>query len=415
MSAGPAAAAGPPPLRGRRVALGVSGSIAAYKAFEVARRLEDAGATVDVVLTEAGARFAPALTFRGLVGGTVADDMFEVSGERELHVAIARRADVMLVAPASATTIAKLAQGIADSMLSLTALAAPAPLIVAPAMDSQMYQHPATQANLETLRQRDALIIGPAEGRLASGQVGLGRMSEPVEIVGAVRAVLGRAHGDLGGRRVVVSAGGTREAIDPVRYVSNRSSGKMGFALAEAARDRGALVSLVTTESPPDGLFGVQVRHVESAAEMLKALQQATRGADALIMAAAVADFRPLTVAEQKIKKGALAEQGDGATLRLDLTETPDLLGALTGGFIRVGFKAESQDLVANATTMLHKKALDLVVANDISSADSGFGADNNRIVLIGRDGDPEALPLLPKYTVAQRILDRVGALLPTP
>ena len=397
----------PAPLAGRRVVLGVSGSIAAYKAIELARRLEEAGATVDVALTENAERFAPALTFHSVIRGRVASDLFAEDAPAELHVELGRRADLLLVAPATATTIAKLAAGIGDSLVTLTALATIAPLLVAPAMDSLMYGNPATQANLEILRTRGVTFVGPEEGRLASGQLGAGRMSEPAVIVGAVRALLGRALGDLRGRHVVVSAGGTREAIDPVRFLGNRSSGKMGFALAEAARDRGAAVSLVSTQPALSALYGVAVEQVESAEEMREAMERRVRSADVLVMAAAVADFRPAEVSTQKRKK-----QEHGADWELALQENPDLLAGLEGNFVKVGFAAETNDLIENAAAKLHKKGLDLVVANDVTDPESGFGQDTNRVVLIDGRSEPETLPLLSKYDAAQRVLDRVVALL---
>lgn len=395
------------PLEGRRVVLGVSGSIAAFKAFEIARLLEECGATADVALTPTAARFAPPLTFRNLIQGTVAVDMFAEEIEPELHVLLGRRADLFVVAPATATTLAKLALGIGDSLVTLTALATTAPTVVAPAMDSAMYAHPATQANLDRLRARGTWVVGPVEGRLASGEVGLGRLAAPLEIVGAARAVWGRVHGDLRGRHVVVTAGGTREGIDPVRYVGNRSSGKMGFALAEAARDRGAAVSLVSTVPPPAGLTGVVIERVESAQEMLTTLERRLRSADALLMAAAVADYRPTTPESAKHKKGS---EGEG--WRLDLVQNPDLLGSLQGRFVKVGFAAETQDVIANAAEKLRKKGLDLIVANDVSDPASSFGSDTNRVTLLDGEGAPQELPLLPKYAVAQQVLDRVVALL---
>ena len=396
----------PAPLAGKRVVLGVTGSIAAYKAIELARRLEEDGATVDVALTANAARFAPALTFHSVIRGTVASDMFDTASP-ELHVELGRRADLLLVAPATATTLAKLASGIGDSLVTLTALATRAPVLIAPAMDSRMYDNAATQANLETLRARGVAFVGPDEGRLASGERGLGRMSEPEVIVGAVRALFGRATGDMRGRHVVVSAGGTREAIDPVRFLGNRSSGKMGFALAEAARDRGAAVSLVSTQAPPPALYGVSVEEVESAEEMREALARRLRDADVLVMAAAVADFRPAETAARKRKK-----QEDGAAWDLALQENPDLVAGLDGAFVKVGFAAETNDLIENAAAKLRKKGLDLIVANDVTDPGSGFGGDTNRIVLLDGRGDPEALPLLSKYDAAQRVLDRVTALL---
>ena len=387
--------------------LGVSGSIAAYKAIELARRLEEAGATVDVALTENAERFAPALTFRSVIRGTVASDMFAADGPAELHVQLGRRADLLLIAPATATTIAKLASGIGDSLVTLTALATTAPVLVAPAMDSLMYGNPATQANLETLRARGVTFIGPEEGRLASGASGTGRMSEPEAIVGAVRAVIGRAAGDLRGRHVVVSAGGTREAIDPVRFLGNRSSGKMGFALAEAARDRGAAVSLVSTQPARPSCTGSRSRRWRVRRRCARRWSAACGARDVLVMAAAVADFRPAEAATQKRKK-----QDNGAGWELALQENPDLIAGLEGSFVKVGFAAETNDLVDNAAAKLRKKGLDLVVANDVTDPESGFGQDTNRVVLIDGRSEPEALPLLSKYDAAHGVLDRVAALL---
>ena len=397
----------PTPLFGKRIVLGVTGSIAAYKAIELARRLEEAGATVDVVLTEHAERFAPALTFRSLVRGTVANDMFAEDLPAELHVELGRRADLLLVAPATATTLAKLAVGVGDSLVTLTALATTAPVLIAPAMDSLMYGNAATQANLTTLRARGITFVGPEEGRLASGESGVGRMTDPAVIVGAVRALIGRVAGNMSGRHVVVSAGGTREAVDPVRFLGNRSSGKMGFALAAAARDRGAAVSLVSTQSPPPDLYGVSVEEVETAEEMREALERRLRSADVLVMAAAVADFRPAEAATQKQKK-----RGNSTGWELALLENPDLVAGLRGSFVKVGFAAETNDLIENAAAKLSKKGLDLVVANDVTDPESGFGRDTNRIVLIDGRSEPEALPLLSKYDAAQRILDRVAELL---
>lgn len=397
----------PRPLHGRRIALGVSGSISAYKAVEAARRLEDAGAVVDVALTPSAARFIPPLTFRSLVRGEVAADLWDPAAPPEQHVAMGRRADAMLIAPASATTIAKLAQGIGDNPVTLTALATSAPLVVAPAMDHVMYMQPAVQANLELLKARAVRIAGPAEGRLASGARGLGRLLEPIELAAAVRVAIGRERGDLRGRHVIVSAGGTREAIDPVRYVGNRSSGKMGFALAEAARDRGAAVTLVATQPPPPGLSGVIVRPVETAVEMQEAIRKAAPGAHALIMAAAVADYRPAEPAESKIKK----RDGDKAP-KIELVENPDVIASIEGPLIKVGFAAETDDLIENAAAKIAAKGLALIAANDVTQQDAGFAVDTNRVVLIDAEGGIERLPLLHKYDAAMRVLDRVAALL---
>jgi phosphopantothenoylcysteine decarboxylase/phosphopantothenate--cysteine ligase len=358
-------------------------------------------------MTEAAQKFITPLTFQALTHRPVYTDMFDIPpGENIPHIALADAADLLLIAPATAHTLAKLANGLADDLLAAIALATPAPLLLAPAMETDMWRHPATQANLDKLRAWGATIVGPAEGRLASGALGLGRMVEPEEIVSAARVVLGR-NGDLTGRRVVVTAGGTREAIDPVRFVSNHSSGKMGYAVAVAARDRGARVTLITTAALPDP-FGMEVIHLDSAEQMLAAVLEAAREADVLIMAAAVADFRPGTVAEQKIKK-----KGETEGLALELVRNPDILAEVAaqkaaghGPRLSVGFAAETEDLLANAQGKLARKKLDLIVANDVSASDAGFAVDTNRVTLVGADGSVEALPLLSKVEVAERILD---------
>jgi len=397
------------PLAGRHVVLGVSGSIAAYKAAEVASRLVQAGATLDVAMTPGATEFLTPLTFRALTGRAPYLDMFRDGAEGEAHVEVARRADLMLIAPASANTLAKLAHGLADDFVSLTALATRAPLLVAPAMDAQMWENAATQANRVTLEARGVQFLGPASGRLASGRVGAGRLLEPETIVGLVQARLGRERGDLAGRCIVVTAGGTREAIDPVRYVSNHSSGKQGYALAEAARDRGADVVLVTTVAS-DALpvpAGVRRVPVGSALEMLAAVREAAAGSDALIMAAAVADYRPAGAAAQKIKRADM-----GGELSVPLVENPDISKEVTGDFVKVVFAAETQDLVQNALRKLTAKGAALVVANDVSATDAGFGVDDNRVTILDAAGGREDLPLMTKVEVAHRILDRVAGLL---
>jgi phosphopantothenoylcysteine decarboxylase/phosphopantothenate--cysteine ligase len=388
-------------LKGKVVVLGVTGSIAAYKAADLASKLVQAGASVDVVLTPSATEFVTPLTFRSLTPGSVIVDMFEAAIE---HVELARRADVVVVAPATATTIARLAHGLAEDMVSLTVLATKAPVLVCPAMDSQMFENPATQANLETLRGRGMTIVEPEMGRLASGRMGPGRLPDSETILGAIRYVLGRG-GDLAGCKVVVTAGGTREPIDPVRYVGNYSSGKMGYAVAEAARDRGAEVVLVSAPTALPTPYGVRLVPVQQAAEMRDAVVGECRDAQALVMAAAVADYRPSATAEQKMKRHA-------ETLSLELTRTPDILAEAGKGFIRVGFAAESEELVANARRKLESKGLDLIVANDITGPETAFDADTNRVVILDRAGGEERLPVMTKYEVARRILDRVVELL---
>jgi phosphopantothenoylcysteine decarboxylase/phosphopantothenate--cysteine ligase len=378
----------------------------------VCSQLIQAGARVDVVMTAAAQMFVTPLTFQALTHRPVYTDMFDIpAGENIAHIALADAADLLLIAPATAHTLAKLANGLADDLLSAIGLATPAPLLLAPAMETDMWQHPATQANIEKLRAWGATVVGPAEGRLASGAVGRGRMVEPEEIVGMARVVLGRS-GDLAGWKIVVTAGGTREAIDPVRFVSNYSSGKMGYALATAARDRGANVILITTAALPDP-FGLEVIHLASAEQMLAAVLETVPQADLLVMAAAVADFRPGQVFEQKIKK-----KGETEGLTLELVRNPDILAEVAarkaagqGPRITVGFAAETEDLLANAKSKLERKRLDLIAANDVSARDAGFAVDTNRVTLLAGDGSVEVLPLMTKAEVAERILDRVQRL----
>jgi len=393
-------------LRGRHVALGITGSIAAYKAADLASKLTQAGALVDAMMTESAARFLAPLTLRSLTGRAVFLDMFDIDSElAEEHVEIARRAAAVIVAPASASTIARLAHGGASDVVSLTVLATQAPVLIAPAMDNQMFENAATQANLQTLRERGYVIVGPAEGRLASGRTGLGRLVDTETLLGALKQALGRRQGDLAGRRVVVTAGGTREPIDPVRFISNYSTGKMGYALAEAARDRGAGVTLVTTPTALACPYGVAVVPVETVAQMRDAVLAACEGADALIMAAAVSDYRPAERAERKVKKGPERKS-------IELVRNADFLLEITGPVIKVGFAAETDDLVQNARKKLREKDLALIVANDVTAPGSGFAVDTNQVTIIDRSGAAEELPLLPKYDVAYRILDRVAALL---
>ena len=385
----------------KTIVLGITGGIAAYKAAEIASKLTAAGARVDVVMTEAATRFIAPLTLRAITHRPVMTDMFDLNYEwSSAHIALSEKADAILIAPATANTLAKLANGIADNLLCCVVLATEAPVIVAPAMNDNMFRNPVTQDNLAKLKARGFIIIEPGYGRLASGKKGLGRLAEVGQIIGTVRQVLGRT-GDLAGRRIVVTAGGTREPIDPVRSIGNRSSGKMGFALAEAARDRGAVVSLITGTTALAEPAGIEVVHTGTAAEMKEAVAGAVAKADALIMAAAVADYRAKDVARAKIKK-------ESTNLALELVRTPDILAEVKGNFVRVGFAAESENLVANARRKLEQKQLDIIVANDITDADSTFGSDTNKVTLIDRNDKTEELPLLTKREVADKILDRV-------
>ncbi len=389
-------------MKGKTVVLGVTGSIAAYKAAELASQLVQVGTRVEVIMTEAATQFISPLTFRNITGRPVVTRMFELASEYSVeHVALAEAADVVVIAPATANTIAKIAAGIADDMLSCTVLATKAPVIVAPAMDVNMYENQVTQENIAKLKARGFVMVGPGYGRLASGKMGLGRLVDISEIMAAISQVLGKS-GDLHGKRIVVTAGGTQEPLDPVRCLTNRSSGKMGYAIAEAARDRGAEVVLVTAPTALPRPYGIDVVQVTTAQDMYEAVQKAVGKADALIMAAAVADYRPKKMAESKIKR----EKAD--KLVLELERTPDILGEVRGNFLRVGFAAESEELVANAKEKLRKKQLDLIVANDVSA----IGAETNSVVLIDRTGSIDELPTLPKREVADRILDKVASLL---
>jgi phosphopantothenoylcysteine decarboxylase/phosphopantothenate--cysteine ligase len=395
-------------LRNKTIVLGVTGSIAAYKAAEIASQLTQSGAKVNVIMTEEAVQFISAVTFRAVTGSPVVTGMFDLTSEFSIeHVSLARAADVVVIAPATANVIAKLAAGIADDILCCTVLATKAPVLIAPAMETNMYTNPITQDNLSKLKARDFVIVGPATGWLASGREGLGRLADVNDIIGTIHRVLGSG-GDLAGRHIVVTAGGTQEPIDPVRYISNRSSGKMGYALAEAARDRGSKVTLITASASLPEPIGINVIRVGTAEEMRQVVENAAPRADALIMAAAVADYRPIRAAKDKIKKGK-------AGLTLELERTPDILGSVKGKFIKVGFAAESSNLVENARKKLKQKRLDFIVANDITARDSGFGTDTNRVTIIDRKGKIDSLPLLAKREVADKVLDRVAVLFPGP
>ena len=399
-------------LKDKHILLGVSGSIAAYKAAELASKLTQAGALVDVILTPGAEKFVTPLTFQSVTGRKAYTETDLWGGQAHiLHVGLGHTSDLFVVAPCTANTLAKMAQGLADNLLTITALAATCPIMIAPAMDVGMYSHPATQENIRILTSRHVNFAGPDEGRMASGLTGKGRMLEPADLLGHIRLVLAKT-GPLAGKRITVTAGGTQEPIDPVRFISNRSSGKQGYALAQAALDAGAHVTLIST---PTGLvppIGVDFIPVNTAQEMLAAVLSASVNCHALLMAAAVADFRPGQASSQKIKKR------DGIPT-IELEATQDILGVLSApGFtqpgpkLTVGFAAESRDLLENAAEKIRTKKLDLIAANDISAPDAGFGVDTNRITLLSADGSSEILPLLSKAEVSETILDRVSKLL---
>ena len=394
-------------LTNKTIALGVSGSIACYKAVDFASKLAQLGAGVDVLMTDAARRFVAPLAFRAITHRPVVTSLFETDSELSInHVAVAERADLVAVVPATANTLAKIALGFADDAVSATVLATAAPILVAPAMDANMFDSPAVRANVRTLRERGVCVAGPAEGRLASGLVGKGRLVEPAELVGHIRLLLGK-NGDLAGRKIVVTAGGTREPIDPVRVIANRSSGKMGYAVAEAARDRGAETVLVTSPTALAAPVGVKIVPVGSALSMRDALYAESEDADAVIMAAAVADWRVAEVARGKVKKGS------ADTWSIDLVKNPDIIAGLPSKrAVKVGFAAESEDLSANARAKLISKDLRLIIANDITATDAGFATDDNRVTILDREGGEQRLPLMSKYDVATRILDRITPML---
>ena len=399
-------------LHDQRILLGVTGSIAVYKAADLASKLTQAGAQVDVMLTEAAERFIQPLTFQSVTGRRVFTERdLWGSDAHVLHIGLVEGKDLLVIAPATANTIAKMAQGQADTLVSLTTLTAHCPMLVAPAMDAGMFEHPATQMNLATLRKRGVMIAGPEEGRMASGMIGRGRMVEPMALVGYVRLALGR-HGPLAGRTFVVTAGGTQEPLDPARTITNRSSGKQGFALAQAALDRGATVTLISGPSSLETPIGARRIDVRTAAEMERAVLEESAEADVLLMAAAVSDFRPSSAETEKIKRRK-------GIPHLVLEPTPDILAAvaeqrskLDRPLVTVGFAAESKDLVPNARRKLHEKELTMVVANDITSPVAGFEVDTNQVTLIDINGGVQELPLMTKREVAEMLIQRVIQLL---
>ena len=394
-------------VAGRFIVLAVTGSIAVYKMVELARRMVQAGATVQVIMTKSAAEFVTPLTFQALTHRPVEIEMFQIQDERAAgHVATGHLADVVVVAPATAHVLARLAHGFSDDLIATTVLATSAPVIVAPAMETHMWQNAATQANVAALRARGVRVVDPESGPLASGDIGPGRLASLERIEAAIDAALGVSQG-LVGRSVVVTAGPTLEAIDPVRFISNRSSGKMGYAIAAAARDAGADVTLITGPTALVPPAGVRTFPVESADDMKDAILAQLPRADAVIMAAAVADYRPVERATKKMKKKDL-----GNEMRIRLTENPDLLKAIIAarrpGTIVVGFKAETGDATAEAGRMLREKNLDLVVANDIAAAQAVFGSDDDQVAFVSADG-VEQLPLLKKTEVARRLIDKLA------
>jgi phosphopantothenoylcysteine decarboxylase/phosphopantothenate--cysteine ligase len=396
----------------KHILLGVTGSIAVYKAVELASKLTQAGAQVDVILTPAAEKFITPLTFQSVTGRMAYTDADLWGGQAHvLHVGLGHTSGLLVIAPCTANTLGKLAHGIADSLLTITALATHCPLLVAPAMDVGIYINIATQDNIRILTERGVYFAGPDEGRMASGLVGKGRLVEPAELLGHIRIVLGR-QGPLSGKKIVVTAGGTQEPLDPVRVLTNKSSGKQGYALAQAALDAGGTVILVSAQTALHPPVGARFIPVSTAQAMLENVLAESKGADALVMAAAVADFRPKQVAENKLKKR------DGIP-QVELEAAPDVLAAVAAmGSLRprvvIGFAAESQDLLENGAAKLRSKKLDMIVANDISAPDSGFGMDTNRVTLLFPDAKEQPQPLMHKDEVAETIIAHLEMLLET-
>jgi phosphopantothenoylcysteine decarboxylase / phosphopantothenate---cysteine ligase len=411
----------------RHIVVGICGGIASYKAVDLVSQLQQAGALVDVIMTEQAEEFIRPLTFATMSHRPVYSNLWEPSGQAaEIHIALAERAALLAIVPATANTIAKLAHGMADTMLTAVALATKAPMLLAPAMYKEMYTHPATQVNLALLRERGVHIVEPEVGRLASGAFGPGRLPNTAALLGAIAMALGQ-HGDLAGRRVIVTAGGTQEPIDPVRYISNRSSGKMGYSLATEARNRGAHVIVISGPVALSAPYGVELHYVNTALQMRDAVYDLITDADALVMSAAIADFSPVNPAKHKIKKSISKGRGDeGAeTLSIPLVQSPDILGELADTLegsmrqtqrrlIRVGFAAETDNIITNAQNKMSRKQVDLLVANDVTRSDSGFGTDTNKVFIFHANGTIEDLPAMPKTSVAVAIWDRIVPLLNT-
>jgi len=395
------------PLAGRRIVVGVTGSIAAYKAVLVVRRLLEAGAVVDVAMTRSAIAFVAPLTFATLTRRPVVGDILELDADQQIaHIELAEAADAVVIAPATANALAELAAGLTGNSVTAIACASRAPVIVAPAMDAGMWEHAATQRNVATLRELGYRIVEPEVGALASGLTGVGRLAEPATIVETVERLFARA-GDLEGLRVVVTAGGTREPIDPVRFIGNRSSGKMGMAIAEAARDRGGAVTVIAGVTSVAAPSGVGMIDAPTAAAMRQAVIREAAGADILVMAAAVSDFAPKRASSRKIKR-------DGSGLQIDLIPNPDIVAEVgempdeVRPFL-IGFAAESDDLEANALSKLRDKGLDLIVGNRVGGPFDAVGSEENKVTVFGSEGPITDWPMLPKRQVAERLWDLIA------
>lgn len=397
------------PLKDRCIVLGVTGGIAAYKAADLVSRLKKMGAEVKVIMTRSAMEFVTPLTFQSLSQNPVAHHMFDEPKSWEIqHISLAQAADVFVVAPCTANVIGKIAGGIADDLLTTTVMATRAPVLIAPAMNTNMYENIIVQQNIQKLSNLGYTFIEPESGRLACGDTGKGKLAAPERIADFIRIAAQRPGGDLAGRKILVTAGATREALDPVRYLTNHSSGKMGYAVANAAYLRGADVTLVSGPGNQTALPGITVIPVTSAMEMYHAVMEHAEQADAIVKAAAVADFRPVNPATQKLKKGK-----DDIS-EIQLTQNPDILQALGNTFggrkIIAGFCMETQDLLLHAAEKLRKKKADLIVANDLTTSGAGFGTDTNVVTILDADGTSETLPIMEKEAVANKLLDKIAA-----
>ena len=394
------------PIVGKNITLCVTGSIACYKSIDIASKLIQARAQVDVVMTDSATKFLNPITFSGITHRPVVTSLFDPQSELSMdHVALAKRSDITIVAPATANIIAEAANGFTNNAVSATLLATNAPIMFAPAMDAHMYDNNATQENVQTLKSRGITIVGPTSGRLASGFSGKGRMLGASEIIDYARIILGQ-NGDLSSRKFVVTAGGTQEPIDPVRVITNRSSGKIGFRIAEAARDRGAEVRLIAAPSSLKRPTGITFIPITTADEMGAATAKACTDADVLIMAAAVSDWRPANKSEQKLKKGSTE------TWTLDMSRNSDIVAGMKNDLIKVAFAAETENVIENAHSKLISKGVDMVVANDVTVEPNVFGSDNNSVTILEKDGTVTELGTSSKYDIGHSILDKIVPLI---
>ena len=386
-------------LEGKSILLGVTGSIAAYKAVDIASQLIKVGANVNVALTEAATKFITPFTFKTITGNAPYFDMWDINAQaKEQHIELAHNADLMIIAPATASTIATLAYGMGDDSVSLCALSTSAPRLIAPAMDHKMWDNKSTQENINKLIERGDTIISPEYGRLASGEFGLGRLATTEKIIDEIKHKTGHIHGDLLGKHIVITAGGTREPLDPVRFLGNRSSGKMGYALAEAARNRGSKVTLISSVKRND-LVGVNFVETETTEQMFNEVKKATQNADALIMAAAVSDFKFKDIKKDKIKN----KNND---LNVNLTPNPDIIASIKKDIVKVAFAAETKDLKKYAEKKLFSKNAHFIVANDVSDPKIGFNSDDNKVMIISDNGNIVNLPVMPKIEVGHAVLN---------